>query len=68
MEDDLKILKDEYLSNHLWDHKQMLNLSLDGKTKVFKWRWPSMEDDQKILKVENLSKYCMDPSQILSLK
>ena len=28
IEDDLKILKVEYLSNHLLDHTQILNLSL----------------------------------------
>ena len=32
MEDDLKILKVEYLSNHLLDHIQMLNLSLNDQT------------------------------------
>ena len=29
MEDDLKIFKAEYLSNHLLDHAQILYLSLD---------------------------------------
>ena len=29
MEDDLKILKVEYLSNHLLDHFQIINLNLD---------------------------------------
>jgi hypothetical protein len=29
MEDDLRILKVEYLSNRLLDHTQILNLSLD---------------------------------------
>ena len=29
MEEDLKILKEEYLSNHLLDHSQILNLSID---------------------------------------
>ena len=29
MEDDLKISKVEYLSNHLLDHSQILNFSLD---------------------------------------
>ena len=32
MEDDLKILKVEYLSNHLLDHTQILNLSLNDHT------------------------------------
>ena len=49
MEDDLKILKVEYKSNHLLDHTQILNLSLDDETifgKSLKWsrtklRWPN---------------------------
>jgi hypothetical protein len=32
MEDDLKILKVECLSNHLLDHAKILNLSLVDKT------------------------------------
>ena len=43
MEDDLKILKVEYLSNHLLDHTQILNLSWYEQTifyKSFKWRRP----------------------------
>ena len=32
MEDDPKILKGEYLSNHLLDHTQILDLSLDDLT------------------------------------
>ena len=32
MEEDLKILKVEYLSNHLLDHTQILNLDLDDQT------------------------------------
>ena len=35
MEDDLKILKVEYLTNGLLDHTQMLNLSLHDQTKKF---------------------------------
>ena len=31
MEDDLQIFKVEYLSNHLLDHSQILNLSLDDQ-------------------------------------
>ena len=48
MEDNLKILKVEYLSNHLLDHTQILNLSLVDQTifyKSLKWRWPPMEDN-----------------------
>ena len=55
MEDDLKILKVEYLSNLLLDLTQILNLSLDDQTifyKSLKWRWPPMEDDLQVLKVE----------------
>ena len=43
MEDDLKILKVEYLSNHLLDHTQILNLSLDDQIIFYqssKWGWP----------------------------
>ena len=57
MEDDLKILKVEYLSNHLLDHTQILNLSLDDQIilyKFFKWRQPPMEDD---LQLKTTSKY-----------
>ena len=67
MEDDLKILKVEYLSNHLLDHTQILNLSWDDQTifyKSFKWRWPPMEDDLKILKVEYLRNHLLDYIQI----
>ena len=37
MEDDLKILKVEYLSNRLLDHTQILNLDLGDQSKVFKY-------------------------------
>ena len=37
MEEDLKILKGEYLSNHLTDLPQILNLSLWDQTEVKKW-------------------------------
>ena len=70
MEDDLKILKVDYLRNHLLDHTQFLNLGLYDQTimyKYFKWRWPSMEDDLKILKVEYLSHCLLDHTQILKL-
>ena len=70
MEDDLKILKWEYLSNHLLEHNQILNLSLDDQTifyKSFKWRWPPMEDNPKILKVEYLSNHLLDHTKILNL-
>ena len=70
MEDDLKILKVKYLSNHLLDHTQILNLSLYDQTilcKSSKWRRPQMEDNLKILKVEHHSSHLLDPTQILNL-
>ena len=48
IEDDLKIVKVEYLSNHLLGHTQILKLGLDDQTifyKFLKQRRPSMEDD-----------------------
>ena len=48
MEDDLKILKVEYLSDCLLDPTQILNLSLDDQIilyKFFKWRQPPTEDE-----------------------
>jgi hypothetical protein len=68
MEDDLKILKVEYLSNTLLDHGQILNLSSDDHTifyKSLKWRQPPMEEDLKILIVEYLGNHLLDYAQIL---
>jgi hypothetical protein len=46
MEDDLKILKVEYLINHWSDLPQILNLSWDDQTwKLLKWGWHPMEDN-----------------------
>ena len=48
MEDDLKLLKVEYLSNHFLDHTQILNL--DDQTiflKSSKWRRTPMKDNLK---------------------
>ena len=70
MEDDLKILKVEYLGNHLLDNSQIFNLSLNDQNifyKSFEWRRPPMEDDLKILKVEYLSNLSWDHTQILKL-
>ena len=70
MEDDLKILKVKYLSNHLLDPTQILNLSLNDQSLLytfFKWRQPPMEDDLKLLKVEYLSNPLLDHAQILNL-
>ena len=58
MDDDLKILKVEYLSNHLLDHTNILNWRLYDQSIFlgsFKWRQPLIEDDLKILKVEYLN-------------
>ena len=70
MEDNLKILKVEYLSNHSLDHTQVLNLSLDDQTifyKSQKWRRPRMEDNLKLLKVEYLSNHLLHHTQIWNL-
>ena len=70
MEDDLKILKLEYLSNHLSDLLQILNLGFWDQTKIekcLKWRRPQMEDDLKIIKMEYSSNLSSDVPQILSL-
>ena len=70
MEDDLKILKAEYLRNLLLYHTQILNLGLYDQTifcQSFKWRRPPMEDDLKILKEEYLTNCLLDHTQILNL-
>ena len=70
MEDDLKILKVEYISNHLLDHAKISNLIWDDQTIFYKslnWRRPPMEDYLKILKVEYLSNHVLDHAQILNL-
>ena len=67
MEDDLKILKVEYLSNLLLDLTQILNLSLDDQTifyKSLKWRQPQMENDLKIVNWEHLRNDLLDLIQI----
>ena len=56
MQEDLKILKVDYLSNHLLEPTQIYNLSLDDQIilyKFFKWRQPSMEDDLQWKKTSN---------------
>ena len=60
MEEDLKILKVEYLGNQWSDFPQILNLSLKG-------RQQSVEEDLKILKVEYLSIHWSDFPQIVNL-
>ena len=56
MEEDLKILQVEYLSNYWLDFPQILNFSLWDQTKTetgLKWRRPSMEDKLKVLYLSN---------------
>ena len=70
MEDDLKILKLGYLSNHLSDLSQILNISFWDQTKIENcqiWRQPQMEADLKILKLEYLCNHVSDLPQILNL-
>ena len=48
MEEDLQILNVEYLSHHLLDYTQSLDLSLNDQTifyKSLKWRLYPKEDD-----------------------
>jgi hypothetical protein len=69
-EDDLKILKVEYLGRPLLNHTQILSLSVYEQTifcQSFKWRRPLMEDALEILKVECLSNHLLDHTQILNL-
>ena len=61
---------DNLNNNKLLDPSQILNLSLDDQTimyKSIKGRQPLMEDDIKILKVEYLSHCLLDHTQILNL-
>jgi hypothetical protein len=51
MYNDLKILKEEYLNNHLLDHNQILSLSLVDQTTFYKSLY---EDD---LQWKRTSKY-----------
>ena len=81
MEEDLKIFKVEYLSNHWTDFTQILNLSLGDKTKIkdawteddHSWkrttngRQPPPEEDIKIFKVKYLSNHWSDFPLILYL-
>ena len=69
MEDDLKILKVEYLGNYRADHPQILVLNWGEQSHIencVRWRWPQMEDYLKLLKVEYLMTYTS--YQILSEK
>ena len=74
MKDDLKILKVEYLRNHLLDYTQILNLSLDGQTifcKSLKLRGPQnmksgMLKYYTLAKRTSMKKWkCLDQNPIL---
>ena len=70
MEDNLKILKVEYISNQWSDNPKISKLSLGDETKItfcLKLRGPQMEDNLKILKVEYLSNHWSDLPQISNL-
>ena len=67
MEDDLKILKVEYLSYHWLDIPQIFNLWYWDQTEIKNFLNPQTEDNLKILKVEHLSNHWSDLSQILNL-
>ena len=54
MEDDFKILKVDYLSNHYSDFSEIWNLGSGDQTKINN-RGHTIEVDLKILKVEYLS-------------
>jgi hypothetical protein len=69
-EDDLKILNEEYLSNHWSDLIKILNLSYWDQTKVYRslrMKTTPTEDDLKILNEECLSNNWSDLKQILNL-
>ena len=70
MEDDLKIFKVDYLSNHLLHPTKNFNSNLDyqkSNLQILEMKTTSNEDDLKILKVEYLSNHLLDPSQISNL-
>jgi hypothetical protein len=75
MEDDLKNMKLDFLSNHWVDHNKILNVTSGDQNKAgegFHWRQPqrkttSMEDDFNNLKLDFLSNRCVNLKQILNL-
>ena len=67
----MKLFKLESLTNHLLDHTQIFNLTLDNWTifnKYLKWRQDFLEDDLKILKVEDVSHPLLNHIQMLNLR
>ena len=70
MEDDLKIIKVEYLSNQFLFHTHNFNSSLDDQTifyKSFSGRRPPMADNLKILNEDYLANHLLDYTQICRL-
>jgi hypothetical protein len=68
MEDDLKILKVQYLNNHLLDLPQLLNIRLRTISKLkitVNEESLSMEDDLKIWKGEYASNHWLDLPETL---
>ena len=66
MEDDLKILKVEYLSNHWSDLPQILNLGWGDQTKI-EISWNEDDLQWKTSKVEYFSNHLSDHATILNL-
>ena len=61
MENNLKVIKAEYLSNHWSELPQILNLSLRGPNKkMIEMKMTPMEDDLKILNLDYLSNHWID--------
>ena len=61
IEDDLKILKVEYLRNCSLDHTQILNLSLDDQTIVWKiLQMKTTSNGRQPKNMEYISNNCMD--------
>ena len=70
MEDDIKILEVEYLSNQLSDLPQILNFRLGDQINIndcLKWRRPPMEEDLEICNMEYINNHWSDLSKILNL-
>ena len=63
MEDNLKILKVEYLIRFSSNFKLKLG-GPNQNQKYLKRRWPPMEDNLKILKIEYFSNHLFDQAQI----
>ena len=68
MEEDFEILNVEYLSNHLLDYTQILNLSLDGHSQFLKMKTTSNgRQPQNVKSGRSQQPLTMDYTQILNL-